>query len=355
MKIKLLNKNQLKDFLNSSEFRQMPVVPISPHRGRSHIENPRVRPRDILLILVYDEQNQMIGYLGLLPDDLFYDGKTIHCAWMSCIWVSENARGQGIAKKMVQTAYEIWDGNILATEFTSDAYRMYQKMGIFDDFLTKEGIRIYTRFITAEVLPRKRKWLRIFSIPLRGFDAVANVFAGQKWKRLYKAANFTNLIFIENNFNGEIFPAGKNGFFRNVKEIKWMITYPWLQEYKEETDKKYHFSSSAKQVKYFLVEEKNTRNRMLLFIRDSHLKIPFIWGNWSEATVKTVFAYAVKKYAVSVITVYYSEITKYLKDFPHLFQKPQQRRYLIGKKMNASFPTDFSCFIQDGDGDCGFT
>ena len=332
----------------------MPVIPISPHRGLSHIKNPRAKDKDILLLLLY-EGDEMIGYLGLLPDDLYVKDKIIHCAWMSCIWVSKNARGKGVAKKMVQKAYEVWDGKILATEFTPEAYLLYEKLKLFDDFLTKKGWRIYTRFVTAEVLPRKKSWLKLFSLFLKLFDGSANLLVDKKWDKQFKSLDFKNFIFAENKFSGENPITGENGFNRTAKEISWMITYPWLKEYEEDVDKKYHFSSSAKQVKNILVEDTQNGKRMLMFVRDSHLKTSFVWGNWHRDAIKKVLFYVIRTYKISVITSYFPEITEVMIDLPYLFQKPQERRYLIGKKMKASFPTDFSCFVQDGDGDCGFT
>lgn len=355
MKISLLNKEHLKGFLNSVEFKKMPVIPISPHRGWSHIKNPRVNNDDTLLILVYDEQNNLIGYLGLLPDDLFANGQPHHCAWMSCIWVNKKARGQGIAKKMVQKAYQIWDGKIVATEFTPEALLLYQKLNLFDNFATKNSTRVFIRFSLAEILPQKKSWLKPFSPILSGLDAIANLFTGSRWKKLFNQADLSNLIFTENRFIDSVSHPNKNGFCRGNKEIEWMINFPWLREEKQNIDLKYHFSSSAKQVKNIFVADKKSGSKLLFFIRDAHLKIPFVWGKWNENTIKNALAFVVKKYKISTITVYHPEITKILGNLPHLFQKSQQRQYLIGKKMKADLPPDFSFLLQDGDGDCGFT
>ena len=355
MKISLLNKARLKNFLDSDEFKQMPVIPISLHRGLSHANNPRAGEDDILLILVYNNQHEMIGYLGLLPDDLFAGDKVYHCAWMSCIWVSKSARGQGVAKKMVQNAYEIWGGHILATEFTQEAYRLYKKLDLFDDFLELHGMRVFTRFVTAKVFPKKVCFLSILYPFFWSFDVIANLFTGWRWKRLYRHADVSDFIFAENEFLGNVPLSGKNGFLRGDAEIKWMIDYPWLRNHPEAIDKKYHFSSWSKQFLYLTVAHKPSGNRLLLLVSNGHLKTPFVLGDWSQEQLQTVLTYVVRKYHISVITTFYPAVQEVLKNIPKVFYKPQRRPYLVGKNLAEKLPQDFSRFIQDGDGDCGFT
>jgi len=108
-------------------------------------------------------------------------------------------------------------------------------------------------------------------------------------------------------------------------------------------------------VLYLFVEHKPSGNRLLLFVRDGHLKTPFMWGNWSQEQLLTVLAYTVVKYHISIITSFHSAVQEVLKDVKGVFSKSQKHLYLAGKNLIGKLPQDFSCFIQDGDGDCGFT
>ncbi|HIE16385.1 MAG TPA: N-acetyltransferase [Bacteroidales bacterium] len=334
MKIILLNKIQLQEFLNSEKFKTMPVIPISPHRGLSHIKNPRALEQDILLILAYDDRENMIGYLGLLPDDLFIETKKIHCAWMSCIWVSEQSRGKGIAQKLVSEAYNCWDGKILATEFTPQAMLLYKKINLFENFITKQGTRIYLRFVLTKVLIKKTNWLKIAYPLLFVIDLLANLFVDIWQKKQYRYIQADNLIFSETLFDGSVkYQNMSNGFFRGYTEINWMINCPWLSLKKhQKTDKKYHFSSWARQVKNIFVKNIRTNATLMLFVRDGHLKIPYVWGDWHYKELQQVFAFVVKKYKVAVVTVYHQELIKQIDTLPHIFQKNNIGTILLAKK-----------------------
>lgn len=70
MEIKSYNKQQLKEFIESDAFNRLSVIPISKHRAISQINNPRASTEDILLVVQFDKDN-VVGYLGVLPDYLF--------------------------------------------------------------------------------------------------------------------------------------------------------------------------------------------------------------------------------------------------------------------------------------------
>ena len=65
-----LNKLELSIYIKSERFLNAPVLPISEHRALSQIKNPKALKDDVLLLLTYDNE-KLIGYLGILPDDIF--------------------------------------------------------------------------------------------------------------------------------------------------------------------------------------------------------------------------------------------------------------------------------------------
>ena len=69
--IRLLNKKHLNEYINSDIFADQDNIPISKHRALSHFNNPRLDEDDIILLLAY-ENDRMIGYLGVLPDKIFF-------------------------------------------------------------------------------------------------------------------------------------------------------------------------------------------------------------------------------------------------------------------------------------------
>ena len=106
---KILNKEGLETFINSKEYFNLKTLPITKHRAISHIKNPRADKDDILLILAFEE-NDIVGYLGVLPDRLFLsDEKSYKCGWLSCFWVDYSVRGKGIGEQLIRKSLELWD------------------------------------------------------------------------------------------------------------------------------------------------------------------------------------------------------------------------------------------------------
>jgi len=89
IRIEILNKIQLKGYIDSPDFYHSDFVPISKHRAISHINNPRAGDDDILLLLAY-EGDKLVGYLGVLPDFIYIDEKPNKIGWLSCIYVEAN-------------------------------------------------------------------------------------------------------------------------------------------------------------------------------------------------------------------------------------------------------------------------
>ena len=121
--------SELESFVQSPAFQQAANIPISTRRAISQANNPRAQPDDVALVLIY-EKDILLGYLGLVPDYLYVNGQPERICWMSCIWVNPEARGKGIAKQLLHSAHERWEGRLLATEFTAPAKQLYDKLGL---------------------------------------------------------------------------------------------------------------------------------------------------------------------------------------------------------------------------------
>jgi len=86
MQIREIKHHQLQAYIDSEEYKQTEYVAISKHRALSHIRNPRVKADDLVLVLVY-EQEEMVAYLGVFADDLHFTTGVEHVGWLSCMWV----------------------------------------------------------------------------------------------------------------------------------------------------------------------------------------------------------------------------------------------------------------------------
>lgn len=358
--LKLLNKQQLFNFIHSDEYRQMPVLPISYHRAMSHINNPRATDEDVLLIIAY-EDNKMLGYLGVLPDNITVEKQTLfHAGWLSCIWVSPLARGKGIAKKMVSTAYDSYQQHILITNFTSEAAALYEKLGIFLNLPSMEGVRYYRRMCLSKVLPARypkmQKMQRVLNIADDVFNTGWQPFVTKQIdKFLVKDADLKHIPY-ERYFQ-------QCSFNRSFPEFNWIISYPWIKQVTTISDEalRYHFSSEDLQFESRMISVFNDSQQIgYLFysLRNGHLKIPYIFCKPENYQNMARFIESLIYHTnADYITLFEAPDIKKQLRFTRLYSKKMKRHFKITKTLLTKIRniTSAPIYIRDGDGDAVFT
>lgn len=369
IEIRPLNSAELDALVQSPEFAEMPHLPISRHRGRSHAHNPRAQANDPLLLLAYDdaEPDRMVGYLGVMPDRMHLpDGNIIDMAWMSCIWVDASQRGKGISKHLTRKAFELYEGRIVLTEFTEVAGKLYDRLDLFDCLEVSHGKRLYNRLDLHGILGSKGgKWLKIKAL-LKIADVVGNAFLDLRFLANPKPKGWTIEPVSEIDAEAEAFISSHNEtelFRRAGTELNWMIEWPWMTSGStgDEMSRKYEFSSVARffQNDLFKVKDADGALRMFLYFsrRDGTLKLNYCYfDSGLEEDVLAILRYQMRKWKVNTGLIYHSSLAKAMenKRMGVLFQKPARREYRIGKALGGQVAGE-EFMIQDGDGDCGFT
>lgn len=350
-----LNKQQLKGFTTSEDFHQFPFAPISALREISHINNPRAKEEDILLFLAY-EDDELAGYFGILPDDVtLASGEKIHFGWLSTLYVSEKFRGMNIAPQLLFSAEKAYSKNLIVTEFTPSAERLYRKIGMFTELPVKRAIRYYFKSNLAELLPFKKpvfeknkKWLKLF-------DNVVNTFTpylSSGKNHLYKISKSA-----DQDLDKYISKQKKNPIGRSSQEFRWMMDFPWLSKDKEQPN--YLFSSYSKDYEMFWVsvyQHQEVVATMLCSARNGHLKILYHFGN--TQLISDVIPKVIKTYKVKMMTIYDEQLNSSIsktKSVKALYKRPLERKYLIHKNFKEKLGKDFDFRFTDGDGDFSFT
>ncbi len=362
IELQLLNKEKLFKFIQSEAYKTMPVLPISFHRAVSHIHNPRAHENDILLILAY-ENNYLLGYLGILPDDIHCDKDNLfHAGWLSCIWVSPTARGKGIAKKMVLAAYEAYHHHILITNFTDDALALYERLRIFKRLPDLEGFRIYRTACLSKVLPKRFQAFQKF----RTFLQIADVCINAVWKLFLKTKADTRFDFLpykSEDFDTIKYSVSLPGFYRTSKEFQWIVSYPWIKRVDELSDeaRRYHFSSEEKNFEATFVKivfNKKQIGSLYFILRDGHLRIPYVFVNDDD---KKILSAAINQLIIQkqpeYITLFLSNEVVQNLTINYLFKKKTIRRFMITAELHDKLEKIgcSSLTIFDGDGDASFT
>ena len=345
----------------------MPVVPISTHRALSHIANPRVEADDKIMFIAF-EDNEMIGYLGVLPDCIYNDkGESFKCGWLSCMWVNPDLRGKGIAKSLLQAVFTAWDKRILVTEFTPAAKGLYDASGQFDDLRMNAGLNCYLRFNLHEVLPKKNEKYQTFEPLLKAVDALANIpnglrLAVTKHKHNFKA-QFEPVHYVDNATGVFIQGKQKNSFERRgAAELNWIMKMPWIKQSAPTTEsKRYHFSSVANRfenVCFKLRADGKMVGLVLFSLRNNHLKIPYAYfdDEYTADVVEYTYQF-MRNYGANMLTIYHSKLVAYIAQHgsPFIYKRSITRHYIISKILSQSFTQKAKLEIQDGDADCAFT
>jgi len=358
MNVVTLNKKSLSEFIKSDNFNSLPNLPISFQRAVSHINNPRANDDDVLLILIYNELG-IAGYLGIIPDNIFINDSVCKIGWMSCIWVHKNSRGMGIAKQLTLLSAKYYNNKIFATEFTPTAYNLYKKLNIFNDFVNLNGVRVFRQFYLSEVLINKFHFLKHFKPFFKFTDNVLNFFVKLFYKKnnLSKFKNYTieKTENINNELENFISENSNSVFKRFANELNWILNFKWVNEVKEISDasSRYQFTSEAKQFSNicYTIKYDNVITTFVMFtIRDSHLKIPYLFSNKIDnhlllALVNNVII----ENNVKIFTSYYNCYNNVFKNLSCVYKKHIIRKYLT--TTNFKTTPEFVC---DGDGDCAF-
>ena len=359
MEIKTFTRAQLSRFVDSADYAAMPVLPISRQRARSQMVNPRAGEDDVLLIMALLE-GRMVGYLGLLPDRL-PSAAASHSSisWMSCIWSDPQLRGQGIAKKLVQTALELTDNRLLATSYTPAAKKLYDRLGAFAELYSMSGSRYYRKAASGQLLAgRWPRWslglLRLTDSLVNGASCLLRVFpprlpADLHW-RFTSELSTEAAAFVEKQ-------QVRSLLGRGAEELAWMINHPWLLvAAADEDSRRYHFSSVARAFTALLVEVRRGDHLLAVLhvvIRDGHYKLPHAWLEAGSAPVVAAFVKSMwHQHDIHTATIYQSDIQLSIGKGPWL-RRPFRREWLISCGALSSLPPG-SFFLHPGEGDEGF-
>lgn len=362
IQIRLIRIAELEHFVASDQYRQMLVLPISPRRARSQALNPRAQPEDVALALAYSG-NELVGYMGALPEMLqIGNSKPLRAAWLSCLWVSPAARGQGLAKRLTRILMDEYDHRVLLSGFTPEAGNLYRRLGLFEEMRAGDGLRGYLRPNLADLLPPKGRWWQRMLPVLRLIDGF---LARPNTLRLgfHSTVLPCRIRYVE-HLDGEmadfVTERRAEGIVQSsVVVLNWWLGHPWVVQsaVADEVAELYHFTSMARQFStqalQLMDEQGKTCGVLVLTLRDGHLRVPFAFFDDKQTgtIAQVIFAYALQSGA-KMLTLFCPRLTAHCRQnrTPFFALRDLKRTFFVGKPL-ADHPLD----MQDGEGDLGFT
>lgn len=363
MEIKYYTTGTILEFVSSEHFSKLKHFPISKHRALSYAHNPRAAASDKILFVAW-ENDEVAGYLGALPEKIFYHGEWKRMSWLSCFWIDPKYRGKNISKELFDLAMQGWDNTAMITNMKPGTLKIYERMGYFHDPVSRVGIRGYLRFNLAEILP-----------PRGGiFARIKPVF--QLSDFILNLANAIRLVFypgyktdpsLRYDYVEEIGPETEEfinicnssySIKRGKPELEWINRYPWVLEQEEDADsRRYYFSSVSKRFFYQNIEFRNESGKisafLMLSIRNNHLTVPYAFFlNGMESVLVRFLFNTMLDYQLNMLTVFHPQLSEVIRKTrsPFLYKKKIIRPYFIPKTLDFPEPA-----FQDGDGDCVFT
>ncbi len=366
IELRTLRRVELLEFINSDEFKTAAVIPITKQRAISQRNNPRCEETDVLLILVYSETT-LVGYAGMLPDKIFSaEGREEKFAWLSGLWVSEKARGQGLGVQLIKKALECYDQKLLSADYVPFTKKLYDRSeGFLKEPYERKGIRLYVKADFTNLLQPKHSIFSNIKFLLKPMDGLFNIFLNTtSFFSNYKLGPDQMKIIETKDWAIAInsFPSVDNSFKRNAIELKWMLEFPWIKSDAEakRAAKQYHFSSYADQFDNKIVQILDSTNHatatLFFTIRNQNLKLTYLFHQENWNMIIQIINHLLIKWNIKSFTCFHAVLSKKLAEAktPAFLKRTLTRKYMIGKALSHIVKeNDFD--LQDGDGDCGFT
>ncbi len=358
--IQKIRLSELESFIGSKTFRKAPVVPISPSRARSYLENPHGKPDDVALYLAVWKGN-LVAFRSLFAGVAQTKAKTFRFGWSSGAWVHPEFRRKGLSKQLLKMALEDWGGRLMITNYAPEAEKLILSTNLFRPIHQFEGARAYLFPKTVKLIRFARQngtakiMLSLTDLLISGFSTFQSLFFSPKkhpeiWFEELGFPDKECFQFIEKGKENFLFPRGED-------EWKWIFRFPWISDNNRAVKEKYPFSTCSASFFYRTVKVrvKNKLNGIFIFsVREGHLKTLSFWlpPGLENETARFLKQYCVK-HKLEMITVNNSGIARQLfaRKFPFLHVKK------TGKKIYSSFDVSGAegFLFQDGDGDTVFT
>jgi hypothetical protein len=364
MKYQEVKIYELALFLKSDLYNNSINIPITQQRALSQIKNPRADKNDVALIIAINKDNQIVGFIGALPEKI-KDHSTLKLAWNSCWWI-DSKKGKKTAIPLFIKFLKSYDYNVMFRDLTPKTEQILMRLNKFEKIKKLNGYRYFLRLNSKDVLiKRSIKW-RYFSYLLKGIDFLANSIFSFK-NKLFINSNKFSLKAVEcNNIDDEankfILKHQKNELFKRGKiELNWILENPWLIKKSLKKDIQfYHFSDENSNFNNHIFKLYNTKNNIVsvLFFTNNNglVKLPYIYyeKEYLDKVISFIFKFLLSTKANSVL-IFNDTLNRAIhnKSNPFWHSILIKKDFVVSKKLISILPKDFE--FQDGEGDFVFT
>lgn len=362
--IKKYTRITLSDYLDSDEYRNSEIWPISFHRALSHMNNPRLDDNDVILTIA-EKDGLIVGYRTVMADWAFNEDKKIKVGWISGTWVEQEYRRQGLATKLFDEIYSEWKGRLMYTNYAPASKKVYDKTGVFEVYASHSGCRFHMKSNMAEILPSRFPALKAIKKLLPTADNFFNHYVLPFLTEPGMKSRLSYSFIIKSKLNSEELDLLFSNTLtkRSEKEFNWILNFPWVKEISQMDEgilRKYFFSAAADVFKqyFIIVYKRGVLVSIVMFtIKNTQMKVPYYYSQDMDVGLiaDLVFKEAWKN-GVSYIDIYNENLTgeMKLKTAYYAFSKNRERNYMVSKDIIQEFPDANTVKVPDGEGDVVF-
>jgi hypothetical protein len=367
MEIKTFTVAELQLALLSEDFWLSKTLPITKQRALSFCRNPRAEKDDPVLLVAYKDQ-QVIGYLGILPDKIFIDNADHKLGWLTGWWVDPSAAARGVGVALLYKALNTYRERIGVSGGSKEARKVLHATQKFIALNPLKGVDIRFRFNAAKAHLRKSPGIK----PLRVFFKIADALLdeivevrGFFWERRHSirrrlAFEYASPIdeeagrFIERHHQHDLTRKGK-------ADLNWIMACPWVVSapQKDSAGRRYFFSSISARFFYLGVKVFAPDNGMVGFlmlkVRDDRMSVVYAHfeGRHTPSVAAAAFYHALAM-DVSTLSLYDERLVKSLAGLrcPCWSTRSVSRGFFLSKAFAGIPPAGGR--LHGGDGDLAF-
>lgn len=355
--IKTFTKKDFRSWVINGEQNGLDESIISQSRAIAQMNNPDAELGDILLSTATLE-GVTIGYKGILPEKVCFNGKVAKIGWGSTFYINPNFRNKGIARKLLEPFIDYYTSGLGSSHSSENVLKLHKKLNWNISYLEK------TTFLFRLYKPKnytfKKRVLNIFSPGVNYFFG----FFHNRWLMKSYQKNFeveyVDMIndvlyqFIQNNGKSDI-------FLKSQEKLNWILKYKWaaVAPCLTRVNQKYYFTNYLKDFFQCAVVVKSDSNIIGFFIlrkKNGHITIPFLYYNSDkrENVFRSIVEHVIELKGYS-ITSSNDDLVQFINN-----SKPERiwfKRQIIRisySHTNQEYFIMGTFKLQDGDGDSFF-
>ncbi len=246
--IKHIKVGELLDFAKSTIDNSTPgqFIPITLQRAIAHANNPYASENDVGLLVAVDEDEEVVGYFGIMPMMLRVEEELYKTHWFTTWSVSSKVRGRGVGTQLMEEALKLdYDYLIVGS---IHARRVCEKYGFWEReplryyLVDMSGMRnlnplpLFLRLVRKAMhLLKIRKEILISNSMTQWLDGIISPVTKSFFYRLLSrklAGYFRGLEFQEVSQIRSEFPKQVDRpaieLHRGIEAVNWMLSYPWI-------------------------------------------------------------------------------------------------------------------------------